>query len=69
MATYEIRNVPEKIARALAREARERDLSPEQAVVELLAERLGITDIAFEYHTLEDLEVVWSEDTEVQRGR
>jgi hypothetical protein len=64
MATYEIRNMPDRIARELVRVAEERDLSPEQAAVELIAERLGITDVEFEYYDLEDLEVAWPEETE-----
>ena len=63
MATYEIRNVPEQIARELERVAIERDLSPEQAVLELLAERLGVTDVEFEYYSLEDLEIAWPEES------
>ena len=69
MAHYEIRNVPDQIARAVVLEAQKRDLSPEQAFVELVAERLGITDIEFEYHTLEDLEVVWPEEAELAERR
>ena len=65
MADYEIRNMPDRIARELARVAEERDLSPEQAAVELIAERLGITDVAFEYYDLEDLEVAWPEAPEL----
>lgn len=68
MISYEIRNIPDRIARALVEVARERDLSPEQAAVELIAERLGISDIEFEYYDLEDLEVAWPEETEVARS-
>ncbi len=64
MASYEIRNVPDKISLALERVAAERDLSPDQAALELIAERLGITDIEFEYYSLEDLEIAWPEESE-----
>ena len=68
MATYEIRNVPEKISRELERVAAERDLSPDQAALELIAERLGVTDVEFEYYSLEDLEVAWPEEPEPVAG-
>lgn len=49
-----IRNIPDAVEQKLREVARARDLSLDQAALEILAGGLGL-DLEFEYHDLEDL--------------
>ena len=49
-----IRNIPDAVEQKLREIARTRDLSLDQAALEILARGLGL-DMEFEYHDLEDL--------------
>jgi plasmid stability protein len=49
-----IRNIPDAVEQKLREVARTRDLSLDQAALEILARGLGL-DLEFEYHDLEDL--------------
>ncbi len=49
-----IRNIPDAVEERLREVARTRDLSLDQAALEMLTRGLGL-DVEFEYHDLEDL--------------
>ena len=59
-----IRNIPDAVEHKLREVARKRDLSLDQAALEILARGLGL-ELEFEYHDLEDLPWV-AEDESVR---
>lgn len=61
MTDCTIRNMPDAVAERLSEVARLRDLSLDQAALEVIAHALGL-DVEFEYYDLEDLE--WAAEEE-----
>ena len=61
-----IRNIPDIVEARLAEDARSRDLSIDQAALEAIARGLGLESLRFEYHDLDDLEMVAGDWAEVE---
>ena len=64
MTNCTIRNIPDAVEQRLRDVARSRDLSLDQAALEMLAHGLGL-ELEFEYHDLEDLP--WVAEDELVR--
>ncbi len=64
MTDCTIRNMPDAVVERLSEVARLRDLSLDQAALEVIAHALGL-DVEFEYYDLEDLDWVAEDEPPV----
>jgi len=62
MSQLTVRNLPPEIEEAIRRRARERHISINQSITELLCEALGIPESGGKRRDLSDLAGTWSED-------
>jgi DNA polymerase III delta subunit len=61
MRAITLRNIPPEVQKAIQRKAREKKISANRAVIELLRERVGILENKKKvYHDLDDLAGSWS---------
>lgn len=62
MSQLTIRNLPPEIEEAIRRRARERHISINQSITELLSEAMGIPNSAEKQRDLSDLAGTWSDE-------
>lgn len=62
MSQLTIRNLPPEIEQAIRRRARERHISINQSITELLSEAMGIPKSAEKQRDLSDLAGTWSDE-------
>lgn len=61
---YTLRQVPACIDRSLREKSKEEGLSLNEAAIEALGKRLGLTDERHRFHDLDGLAGTWLEDSE-----